>query len=601
MQAGSAEKSVSANPYAEKFLKRVFFMDFKTLVIDGSAKRRSDMAELLGESGSTVVLCSSSVLAVKRMAREKFDLLLISDRTSNFLQILVAADNSDLNIELIFRPRSNREPHRYLCRTSFPAMKTACHILQNCGIWGEVRTMEQLTHERYRKIMNRVSEGILETSADGRVVWANNAFKGMLGRGDIENTRLFDLVDNSDISCLKSVFDQYRNGIITPFMVRLKDGPLVEVDASPRFSKEKKYLGAAAIVRHAGEDEEKFEASRSMSSLYSLALSLSRSFGTDQVIGITSRTLKEICGYSFAGIELYGHIESSGDILSLSDEMSQGVRAFCGRLSSTQAIRIIKDIARDPDPCAEVLRREGFAGLACVPLKSGNDKIGHIWALGSDPSSFTREKNSFLISVGVQAGMALQNCLNVQTRLTEEKSRRHFYRDALQAVTQGKLILCEYDELNDAWEQCGYELKSMTLHDFSDVPESRHFTEDCLKGCGLGEERVFDMVTCVSEAVTNAVKYGPPGTISIRADKQGVRVRIDDVGPGISFTNIPKAVLLSGFSTGVSLGLGYSVMLELCDHVHLATGEKGTSLIMEMLYKSKDPLDAFIGFADASI
>ena len=576
-------------------------MDFKILLVDGSANRRKQMANLLSESGSSVTFCPGSASAIKKLVKEKFDLLLISDRTRDFLPILAAAESADLNIELIFRPHADNEPHRYLCRTCFASMKSACHILQNCGIWGEVRTKEQLSHERYRKIMNRVSEGILETSADGRVVWANNVFKGMLGRGDIENVRIFDLVDESDISCLKSVFDQYRNGIITPFMVRLKDGPLVEVDASPRFSKAKKYLGSTAILRSAGEDEEKFEASRSMSSLYSLALSLSRSFGIDQVIGITARSLKNICGYSFAGIEVYGHLESSGDILSLSDELSKAVRSFCGRLSPSQAIRIIKDIARDPDPCAEVLRREGFAGLACVPLKSGNDKIGHIWALGVDPLSFSREKNSFLISVGVQAGMALQNCLNVQARLTEEKSRRHFYRDALQAVTQGKLILCEHDELNDAWEQCGSELKSMTLHDFSDVPQSRHFTEDCLKECGLAEERVFDMVTCVSEAVTNAVKYGPPGTLSVRADKQGVRVRIDDVGPGISFTNIPKAVLLSGFSTGVSLGLGYSVMLELCDHVHLATGDKGTSLIMEMLFKSKDPLDAFIGFADASL
>ena len=119
---------------------------------------------------------------------------------------------------------------------------------------------------------------------------------------------------------------------------------------------------------------------------------------------------------------------------------------------------------------------------------------------------------------------------------------------------------------------------------------------------GFPQERLFDMVTCVSEAATNVVKYGPPGQMRIRVEDDGVHVRLDDVGPGIAFANLPKAVLLSGYSMGAtpSLGLGYSVMLEMCDCVYLCTSERGTSLILEMSHAKADPLDAFVAFNEVA-
>ena len=78
-------------------------MDFKILLVDGSANRRKQMANLLSESGSSVTFCPGSASAIKKLVKEKFDLLLISDRTRDFLPILAAAESADLNIELIFK------------------------------------------------------------------------------------------------------------------------------------------------------------------------------------------------------------------------------------------------------------------------------------------------------------------------------------------------------------------------------------------------------------------------------------------------------------------------------------------------------------------
>ena len=154
--------------------------------------------------------------------------------------------------------------------------------------------------------------------------------------------------------------------------------------------------------------------------------------------------------------------------------------------------------------------------------------------------------------------------------------------------------------MDSHWAKCGREVANLPLRDPADVPQSRRISEQIMKEQNFDENRLFDMVTCVSEAATNVVKYGPPGSMSVRVEEDGVHFRLDDVGPGIAFTNLPKAVLLSGYSVGAapSLGLGYSVMLEMCDCVYLCTGSDGTSLILEMTHKTADPLDAFIGFSD---
>jgi hypothetical protein len=55
---------------------------------------------------------------------------------------------------------------------------------------------------------------------------------------------------------------------------------------------------------------------------------------------------------------------------------------------------------------------------------------------------------------------------------------------------------------------------------------------------------------------------------------------VTDSGPGISALILPHATLQRGYSTKVSLGLGYSIILEVADKVLLATGPDGTSVVL---------------------
>ena len=589
------------------------------LIVGERNEEQTSLAASLGALGSEVVVIGNL---------EELKKFFLRSRPVQFVAVNVDFPHQDevgslafkagLDIEIFFlydsyasqsssRQGSERPRMRtaYLCYTSFVSNKYSCRLMQACGAWWEIKGKEAPVHERYRKLLNRVRQGVVDLDAQDQIQWANNAFKGLVGQGDLEGRNFSELVDSRDIACLNAVQVQLRNGIISPYVVRLRsDGQVVEIDATPRFDKDGAYTGSVALVRQAeGMPLEEFVASRNLVTLYSLALRLSRAFDVSKVINIITETVRSMCDYRCCGIKLqgFGEVIDQDVDRRITPALKETVDSFCTRLGR-QAIRVIKDLEHDPDPAASAIREAGLRGIVCVALTVGVEHIGCIWALADKESALSRENNSFLISVGIQAGLALQNAINVKRRLEEEANRRRFYRDALNALTSGKLVFCERDELDSHWAKCGQEEASLELKEFADVPQSRRLREGIMSARGFAQERLFDMVTCVSEAATNVVKYGPPGQMRIRVEDDGVHVRLDDVGPGIAFANLPKAVLLSGYSMGAtpSLGLGYSVMLEMCDCVYLCTSERGTSLILEMSHAKADPLDAFVAFNEVA-
>lgn len=531
---------------------------------------------------------------------------------AEFLFVFKPADNTEDSpihpADAVFQAAGDRGRAAQICclgYTNMSSVKQACRIMSGLGAWWEIKAKDTSVHERYRKILNRVRQGIVDSDEDAKIRWANNSFKGMVGTKDIIGRRIDDFIDPRDLPCLAAVQVQLHNGIISPFTVRLRYNSLpIEIDATPRFDKDGVFKGIVSLMTPAEKmPMEEFFASRNLSYLYSLALRLSQAFDISKVISIITDSVREMCGFACCGIKLHGCgevIDRTSDHV-ITGSLKKVIDSFCLDLGK-QSIKVIKDAGSQSDPTSLSLKEAGFKGIACVALTVGTEHIGYMWALSESDSAITRENNSFLISVGIQAGLALQNAVNVRRRLEEETNRRRFYRDALNSLTAGKLVFCERDELDSHWADCGKELVSLKLDSAERVPDSRHLTEKVMKEEGFEDEIVFNMVTCVSEAATNVVKYGPPGKMAIKNDAEGIHVRLDDTGPGISFATLPKAILLPGFScdTAPSLGLGYSVMLSMCDRIYLCTGKDGTSLILEIMTAKEeaDPLDAFIGFAE---
>lgn len=159
-----------------------------------------------------------------------------------------------------------------------------------------------------------------------------------------------------------------------------------------------------------------------------------------------------------------------------------------------------------------------------------------------------------------------------------EEQKRSFYRDTIYSVTEGKLDVCD-DCVTDSYLH-GAELQVEASEAFQ-ARDARHAAIEFCSAHGLSGDRLDGFTIGVGEAITNAIKHGADGRVYAGIRESCVWVGVADRGPGIESLILPRAVLLRGFSTKPSLGLGYSIMLDAADRVHLKTDSTGTVVVLE--------------------
>ncbi len=160
-----------------------------------------------------------------------------------------------------------------------------------------------------------------------------------------------------------------------------------------------------------------------------------------------------------------------------------------------------------------------------------------------------------------------------------ETAKREFYRGTIFSVTNGKLNLVAVDEIASL---LGTPLLEMTLRTRDDLSDLRNAVGHVSTEAGVSEDRTFAFISAVGEAAANAIKHAGGGVASVSTTGDRLQVCIQDSGPGMDTLVLPKATLMRRFSTTTSMGLGYSMILESVDRVHLATGPHGTSVLLEM-------------------
>lgn len=169
-------------------------------------------------------------------------------------------------------------------------------------------------------------------------------------------------------------------------------------------------------------------------------------------------------------------------------------------------------------------------------------------------------------------------------RLVEmEEQRRIFHRDVLMAVTGGKLRLIEPEDMPPSDLVTGRPRLTLSLQEPSDASHLRTRLQMLGRGLDLDHERVFDLCTGATEAATNAIKHGRGGEAQVWADADSVAVLIKDRGDGIAPAHLARATLEQGYSTRVSLGMGFHLMLETSDMLVLSTSPQGTSILLRVL------------------
>ncbi|MHB9035050.1 MAG: PAS domain S-box protein [Armatimonadota bacterium] len=158
-----------------------------------------------------------------------------------------------------------------------------------------------------------------------------------------------------------------------------------------------------------------------------------------------------------------------------------------------------------------------------------------------------------------------------------EAQKRQFYRETILSVTDAKLDICEAPSIRPYITEAEIKLDILGP---SDVADARRQVEHICHENGLLGDRLDMFVIGAGEAITNAVKHADGGRVYAGAGETSVWVAVADKGKGIESLILPRATLLRGFSTKPSLGLGYSIMLEVSDHILLKTGSRGTTVVL---------------------
>ena len=522
------------------------------------------------------------------------DLILVAESHARRDEALAMADEAGYLLSGIFRPQAKAKL-LYHWRVRVGSQKPPLALLRKLGESWETRSAEASVHERHRKLLNRISDGILELDAQDLIRWSNTALQKSLGVDDLVGLSLEQIVKPSDVAQLRMLRRQHSAGVVAAVPVSLVNGQLVELDPNLRMSKDGAVLGSSLVLRGIRNTQEA-DRGRELFVLYTVATLLSQAASIDQALETVLKSGIELMDLAAAGAWLDDGPHGHSPGITLEEPVREVIGELCRKTMIDRKSLIYRHLNKENEGPLQVLRESGVLGLAIVPLQVQGRPTGCLWFVSTDPGHFSREVVSLLISLSIPMAVAVDNFRHVAEELQEEASRREFYRNALQAVTQGKLFLCEPPEFDEVWSLAGVSAGERPIRSYADVPDLRQFVEKTLGAEGFSEERCHDMALCATEAAGNVVKHAESGRLEIRVIDEDAFILIEDKGPGISFSNLPNAVLTAGYSTAPSLGMGYSILLEMADALYLCTHPGGTSVMLKITRKVVDPLAAFAAF-----
>lgn len=183
--------------------------------------------------------------------------------------------------------------------------------------------------------------------------------------------------------------------------------------------------------------------------------------------------------------------------------------------------------------------------------------------------------------IWVVGSMDVTPLRRAQLELRRQEERiRQAYVDVLDAVTGGKLVVMTDEELIEELGEPITERLSLTSP--QELAEARDTIRHAVAEKAPRLKDSFELLSSVGEALNNALKHAGGGEYRVFAKDGVVQVCVSDAGPGIDFRMLPKATLVPGFSTAATLGMGFTIMLQLSDRVLLATRSGHTEVVLEL-------------------
>ena len=152
-------------------------------------------------------------------------------------------------------------------------------------------------------------------------------------------------------------------------------------------------------------------------------------------------------------------------------------------------------------------------------------------------------------------------------------------RDLLLSLTNNKLYLVmDKNEFPEVVFNKNPEV-SININTVEDLASAKKVIDDFFTKKNWNKNKIFDIVISVSEAVSNVLKHAQKGKMNIFYEHDSAYISVSDRGEGIELEDIPRFIQ-KGESSKSSLGMGFSIILELASAVWIHTNSNGTILIM---------------------
>jgi anti-sigma regulatory factor (Ser/Thr protein kinase) len=196
---------------------------------------------------------------------------------------------------------------------------------------------------------------------------------------------------------------------------------------------------------------------------------------------------------------------------------------------------------------------------------------------GSDGAGAGRDVAALLLSAMDLKASRLHATLTrtVLREITAERERQmQFYQEVARMATNGCLRLVEPQEMPTP------QGDPLPIREPVDASRIRRRALRVAESAGMPSSRAEDFSVAVGEAMSNVLKHATSGQAHVWSTGDAAFVFVMDTGQGMTMEILPKA-LSPGWSSQPSLGMGFTVMMEMADALWLSTGESGTILCIE--------------------
>lgn len=180
-----------------------------------------------------------------------------------------------------------------------------------------------------------------------------------------------------------------------------------------------------------------------------------------------------------------------------------------------------------------------------------------------------------LLSLAFSVSIAVAGVIEMR-RVSEERATIV----VLDAVTAGKLSVLSREDIQEAIGQPAAAM--FTLAAAEDLEKGRHYLKETIALNFPDLPEPGKVIMGAGEAMSNAIKHAGSGTLQVFKKPSRMQIVVSDYGQGIHLSDLPRAVLVAGYSKKRSLGMGFTVMLDVADALLLATGPDGTTIVLEV-------------------